>query len=70
MDMHRVKRCPIRQSLHCLWVLVHLNVISLLNHMIVSDVASHSPVSSAELLCTQAVSALKCNSPATILRSI
>ncbi len=54
--MYLVKSCPIRTSLLCpRWVFMHFNVITPLDHIIVSDVASHFPVNFAELLCNQVV---------------
>ena len=49
---------------------MRLNVIPPLDHIIVSDVASHFPVSFAELLCNQAVLALKYNPSTAIQKSI
>lgn len=72
--MHLVKSCLIRTGPH--WPalartvpLVHFNVITPLDHIIVSDVVSHFLVNSAEVLCNQAAFALKSNPPTTIQQS-
>lgn len=48
---------------------MHFNVITPLDHIIVSDFVSHFLVNSAEVLCNQAAFALKSNPPTTIQQS-